>query len=70
MRGQTNPNQAEKHAKWTRYWQQHQSMVLQGQPIIGHAKHSQEYMAWYQSNTIIFLNMQSPSGFSMNFETS
>ena len=40
-------------------------MVLQGQPIIGHAKHSQEYMAWYQSNTIIYFNMQPP----MNFET-
>jgi len=65
MRGRTDTNWAKKHAKWIRYWQQRQSMVLQGQPIIGHTKHSQEYMAWYQSNTIIFLNMQSP----MNFET-
>ena len=44
-------------------------MVLQGQPIIRNAKYSQEYMVWYQSNTIIFLNMQPPSGLSMNFET-
>ncbi|KAL5187648.1 hypothetical protein HKD37_05G013286 [Glycine soja] len=44
-------------------------MVLEGQPIVGHAKHSQEYLAWYQSNTIIFLYMQSPSEASMNFKT-
>ena len=25
-------------------------------------------MTWYQSSTIIFLNMQPPSGSSMNFE--
>ena len=54
MRGRTDTNWTEKHAKWIRYWQQCQSMVLQGQPIIGHAKHSQEYMAWYQSKTFFF----------------
>ena len=69
MRGQTDTNWAKKHAKWIRYWKQCQSMALQGQSIIGHAKHSHECMAWYQSNTIIFLNMQLPSGLSMNFET-
>ena len=56
MRGQTDTNYAEKHAKWIGYWQQHQSMVLKGQLIIGHAKHPKEYMVRYQSNTIIFLN--------------
>ena len=44
MGGRTNINWVEKHAKWIRYWQQRQSMVLQGQPIIGHTKHSQEYL--------------------------
>ena len=40
MRGQTDTNWAEKHAKWIMYWQQRQSMVLHGQSIVGHAKHS------------------------------
>ena len=42
MRDRTDTNWVEKHAKWIRYWQQRQSMVLQGHPIKGHAKHSQE----------------------------
>ena len=54
MRGRTDTNWAEKHAKWIGYWRQRQSMVLEGQSIIGHVKHSKEYLARYQSNSIIF----------------
>ena len=35
MRGQTDTNWAEKHAKWIRYWQRRQSMVLQGNRLKG-----------------------------------
>ncbi|KAH1198158.1 Serine/threonine-protein phosphatase 7 long form [Glycine max] len=50
-------------------WTNFTKSTCEGQSIIGHAKNSQEYMAWYQSNTIIFLNMQPSSGSSMNFKT-